>query len=99
MVETEEAALAARLERQVEGDLRAIARLRETLSTDERIVALREQVERQARAQLGERAITAVAYVDVRTDLQDARLLRQRHRVELARARAGYLTTLGIELR
>jgi hypothetical protein len=37
--------------------------------------------------------------VDVRTDLQDARLARQRHRVELARARASYLTTLGIELR
>jgi len=55
-------------------------------------------VERQARAQLDERAITASAYVDVRSKLEEARIARQRHAVELARARARYLTTLGIEL-
>jgi outer membrane protein TolC len=99
IVDSEEAAFTARLQRQVQDELADMERLETALETDERIIALREQVERQARAQLGEHAITAAAYVDVRTDLQDARLLRQRHRVELARARAGYLTTLGIELR
>jgi outer membrane protein TolC len=99
IVDTEEAAFTARLQRQVQDELADMERLETALGTDERIIALREQVERQARAQLEERAITAAAYVDVRTDLQDARLARQRHRVELARARAGYLTTLGIELR
>jgi len=99
IVDTEEAAFTARLQRQVQDELADMERLERALETDERIIALREQVARQARAQFEERAITAAAYVDVRTDLQDARLLRQRHRVELARARASYLTTLGIELR
>jgi outer membrane protein TolC len=99
LVETEEAALAERLDRQVEGDLQAMARLRAALATDERIIALREQVERRAAAQLAERAIPPAEYVDVRTDLQEARLARQRHRVELARAEAHYLVTLGLPLR
>jgi len=99
IVDSEEAAFTARLQRQVQDELADMERLERALETDERIIALREQVVRQARAQFEERAITAAAYVDARTDLQDARLARQRHRVELARARASYLTTLGIELR
>jgi outer membrane protein TolC len=99
IIDSEEAAFTARLQRLVQDELADMERLERALETDERIITLREQVERQARAQFGERVITAAAYVDVRTDLQDARLLRQRHRVELARARASYLTTLGIELR
>lgn len=98
IVDTEEAAFTDRLQREVQDDLQAAARLRAALQTDERIVLLREQVERQARAQLEERAITPAAYVDARTDLQEARIARQRHRVELARARARWLTTLGIEV-
>jgi outer membrane protein len=98
IVDTEEAAFTERLQREVQDEIQAAARLRETLEADDRIVALREQVERQARAQLEERAITPAAYVDARTDLQEARIARQRHRVELERARARYLTTLGIEL-
>ena len=98
-LETEEAALAARLGRQVQDDLHAIDRLRAALAVDERIIALREQVERQARAQLDERVITPADYVDARTDLQEARLARERHAAELARAAADYLTTLGIPLR
>jgi outer membrane protein TolC len=98
MVDTEEAAFTDRLLREVQDELQAVGRLREALAADDRIVALREQVERQARAQLEEHAITAAAYVDVRTDLQEARITRQRHRVELARAQARYLTTLGREL-
>lgn len=98
IVDTEEAAFTARLRREVQDELAEMERLETALAMDERIIALREQVERQARAQVEERAITAAAYVDVRTDLQDARLARQRHRAELARARARYLTTLGIDL-
>jgi hypothetical protein len=95
IVNAEEAAFTAGLERQVQDELVTMERLAATLATDDRIVELREQVERQARAQLAERVITPAQYVTARTDLQDARLARQRHRVELARARAGYLTTLG----
>jgi outer membrane protein TolC len=98
MVDTEEAAFRDRLRREVQDELQTIDRLRDALAADDRIVALREQVERQARAQHDEHAITAAAYVDVRTDLQEARIARQRHRAELARAMARYLTTLGREL-
>lgn len=99
IVATEEAAFTERLRRQVQDDLQSMDRLEATLETDERIIALREQIERQAWVQLDERAITTAAYLDVRTDLQEARVIRRRHLVELARARAHYLTTLGIELR
>lgn len=98
IVDTEEAAFTDRLRREVQDELQAVDRLRETLAGDDRIVALREQVERQARAQLEERVITPAAYVDVRTDLREARIARERHRAELARAMARYLTTLGLEL-
>jgi len=98
VVDTEEEAFTERLGREVQDELQAAERLREALAADERIVALREQVERQACVQLEERAITPAAYVDARTELQEARITRRRHRAELARAQARYLTTLGIEL-
>lgn len=98
-VETEEEALAARLHRQVQDELAHLDRLRGALETDERIIALREQLERQARAQLQERVISPSQYVDARTDLQQARLALLRHAAELARAQADYLTTLGIPVR
>jgi outer membrane protein TolC len=96
IVTTEAAALTARLERQVQDALATIDRLERALELDEQIVVLREQVERQARAQLAERVITPSAYIDVRTDLQNARLAWRQHRIELEQARAQYLTTLGV---
>lgn len=99
ILETEEAAFSARLQRQVQQPLRTMDRLRAALEVDGRIIALRKQVERQARAQLAERAITAATYVDARTDLLESRIILLRHRAELARAQADYLTTLGVELR
>jgi outer membrane protein TolC len=73
--------------------------LKQALADDERIVALRAGIERQARAQLDEGAITAADYVETRTDVLEARLTLEQHRVELARARASYLTTLGLDAR
>jgi outer membrane protein TolC len=99
ILDTEEAAFAERLRRQVERPLAAITRLREALETDERIIALREQIVRQTRAQFDERAVTAAQYVDALTDLEAARVARLRHRVELVQARADYLNILGVELR
>jgi outer membrane protein TolC len=95
---TEEAAFAARLERRAETELHTILRLEAALETDERIIELRAQVERQARRQFAERVLTASTYLTARTDLFEARLARQRHRIELERARARYLGTLGIPL-
>jgi len=96
IVDTNEEALAERLGRDVRDDLAEIDRLTELLDTDDRIVALREQVERQALAQLEEGTITATDYIDRRTELLRARLALRQHSVELVRARAGYLTTLGL---
>jgi outer membrane protein TolC len=96
VVETEEAALGRQLARAVASDLEDIARLKAALAEDERIVALRTEVERQARAQYDEGAITTPEYVEARTDVLQARLELERHRVELAQARSRYLTTLGL---
>ena len=96
VVATEEKALGRRLARAVVTDLEDISRLRAALADDERIVALRTEVERQARAQYDEGAITTPDYVETRTDVLEARLALERHRVELAQARSRYLTTLGI---
>jgi outer membrane protein TolC len=96
VVKTEEAALGRSLARAVATDLEEIGRLRAALADDERIVTLRTEVERQARAQYDEGAVTTPDYVEARTDVLEARLTLERHRVELAQARARYLTTLGI---
>jgi len=96
IVETEEQALGRQLARNVVTDLEDIGRLKAALADDERIVALRTEVERQARAQYEEGAITTPDYVEARTDILEARLVLERHRVELAQARSRYVTTLGL---
>jgi outer membrane protein TolC len=96
VVITEEQALGRSLARAVATTVEDIGRLKAALADDERIVALRTEVERQARAQYDEGAITTPDYVETRTDVLEARLTLERHRVELAQARSTYLTTLGI---
>jgi hypothetical protein len=75
--------------------LESIDRLEQLIATDDQIVTLREVVEQAALAQLEEGTITATQYLDRRTELERARLDQRQHTVELARARAAYLTTLG----
>lgn len=96
VIATEEKALGRSLARAVATDLEDISRLKAALADDERVVALRTEVERQARAQYDEGAITTPDYVEARTDVLEARLELERHRVELAQARSSYLNTLGI---
>jgi outer membrane protein TolC len=96
VLEADEEALARSLARSVAADLEEISRLSSALAEDQRVVALRMEIERQARVQHDEGAITTADYVETRTNVLEARLTLQRHRVELARARAAYLTTLGL---
>ncbi len=96
MVSTEERALADQLARATESDVSDMQRLRAALETDARVVALRGEIEQQARAQFNEGAIPAAEYVETRTDVLEARLTLQRHRAELSQAQARYLTTLGL---
>jgi outer membrane protein TolC len=95
LVATEEAAFADRLDRETRDMLESIDRLEQLIATDDQIVTLREVVEQAALAQLEEGTITATQYLDRRTELERARLDQRQHTVELARARAAYLTTLG----
>jgi outer membrane protein TolC len=98
IVATNEAAFTSGLRRSVQPQLASIARLDTTLALDERIVALREEVERETAAKLREGVITAAEYADRSTELLTAGLARSQHRTELARTRATFLTTLGIEV-
>lgn len=99
IVDSEEAAFADAVQRALAQDLAAVGRLEAALRTDERIIALREQVLRETAARHREGVVTAAEYVDRRTDLTNARLARARHVVELAQANARLLTQMGMEVR
>jgi outer membrane protein TolC len=98
-VETEAAAFRDALRRSAVTDLATIDRLEHVLAVDDEIIALREQIVRETAARFRESTITAAEYVDRQTDLLGARIARGLHRVELAQARAAYLTTLGLQVR
>jgi outer membrane protein TolC len=99
IVSADEAAFAKGVVRATETDLAAIDRLTTALALDDRIVALREDIERSTQARFQERVLTAAEYLDRSTELLQARFARAGHRVELAQAGARLLTTLGLELR
>ena len=75
------------------------ANLQRSLASDERIVTLREQVERSTQLRLQEGVVTASEYLDRSAELLQARFARAGHQVELAQAGARLLTTLGLEVR
>ena len=99
IVTAEESAFTSGLRRAIENDLAAIDRLRGALASDDRILELRDAIDRAARARLREGATTASDYLDRRTEWLTAQFDRARHRVELAQAQAHLLTTLGLEVR
>ena len=98
IVATEQAAFTERVRRGAVRDLAAIDRLAETLDADSAIIALRQRVLDEARLRFSEGVITSDDFVDRETDLLAARLARATHRVELAQARARFLTLVGIEV-
>lgn len=73
--------------------------LAQAVAGDDGIVSLREETAREARVRYDEGVITAAEYIDRETDLLNTRIARATHRVQLAQARATYLTTLGLEVR
>jgi outer membrane protein TolC len=99
IVATEEEEFTASTRRLVERELADIDRLMAALHTDDTIIALRDRIERETRHRYDEAVVTAAEYVDRRNDALAARLTRAGHEVELAQARARYLTTIGLELR
>jgi outer membrane protein TolC len=98
IVATEEAAFTESLRRSAVRDLAAIDRLAETLDADSAIITLRERVLDETRLRFSEGVVTSEDFVERETDLLAARLARATHRVELAEARARFLTLVGIEV-
>jgi outer membrane protein TolC len=96
-VRADEEAFARGLRRGVQDDLATLDQLDEAAPLDDRIVALRESIERETAARYEERVVTAADYVDKQTDVLEARLRRATHRVERAQAQARFLTILGLE--
>ena len=99
IIATEEAAFASSLTRAVVSDLATVDRLDSTLALDDQIVTLRERVEQETVLRFQEGVVTASEYLDRNTDVLEARLARATHKVEQVRARARFLTTLGLEIR
>jgi len=99
VIDTQEQRFSDELLRILQRPLRTVEYMRTALQSDDAIIALREDAEQFARFQFEERAISVSAYTDARSKLQDARIAQLRHRIELARAQAQYLITLGVELR
>jgi len=99
MVASDEAAFQKNIRRSVAHSLASIDQLQSTLSDDDTIVALRERILGETGFRFAEGVITSAEYVDRETDLVNARLARVTHRVQLAQARANFLTSLGIETR
>jgi len=98
IVDAEEASFTEMLRRAIQMDAATIDRLQTALAADDRIVALRESIQRAARLRIDEGVITAADYVDRETETLTAEFDRARHRVELAQAQARLLTTLGLEV-
>ncbi|HKW47046.1 MAG TPA: TolC family protein [Gemmatimonadaceae bacterium] len=92
-------AFTASQQRAVERQLADIDRLTAALRTDDSIIALRERIERETQHRYTEAVVTAAEFVDRRNDVLAARLTRVSHEVELAQARARFLTTVGLEAR
>jgi outer membrane protein TolC len=99
IVAADEEAFVAGIERAVQTDLADLDRLNGTLAMDDRIVSLRESVDRETRLRFDERVATVAEYLDRSNELLEARLNRVRHRVERAEARARFLTSVGLEVR
>ena len=99
IVAADQAAFTKGLGEAIEGDLATIDRLRSALAIDERIIALREQIERGTGLRFREAVVTVSEYLDRSSELLQARFARGDHRVGLAQASARFLATLGLEVR
>jgi outer membrane protein TolC len=98
VVTADEDAFTEQVQRAATQDLATIDRLEAMLALDEDIIALRQRIEEETRVRFAEAVVTSAEFVDRQTDLLAARLTRAIHRVELAQARARFLTTLGLEV-
>ncbi|RMH53953.1 MAG: TolC family protein [Bacteroidetes bacterium] len=95
IIEAQEAAFRRQVRAALVQQREAIARLEAVLERDAAIIALRQRISDEAASRLQNGVITATQYVLERNALQQARQTADLHRIQLAQARALYLTTLG----
>ncbi len=79
----------------VQADIEHIAGLRETIRTDQEIIALHENIVSDAASRLKNGVITAAEYIAELNKRQRAVINRDLHQIELARAWINYQTTTG----
>lgn len=99
IVASEAAAFSARLVRTVDAGLTEVERLEGALALDDRIVALRREIEDETRIRWEARVIGLAEYLDRSGELLDAELAREQRRVALDAARARLLTAAGVEVK
>jgi len=99
IVDADQAAFTKGVREAILNDLATIDRLQDTLAIDDRIIALREDVDRTTKVRFDERVVTASEYIDRNADVLQARYARAGHQAELAQASARVLTTLGLEVK
>jgi outer membrane protein TolC len=99
IVDADQAAFTKGLREGVLSDLATIDRLQDALQLDDRIIALREEVDRSTKVRFDERVVTASEYLDRNAELLQARYAKAGHQTELAQASARFLTTLGLEVK
>jgi outer membrane protein TolC len=95
LVDAQEESLSRQLSIAVRKDATEIHRLRQQLDRDDEVVELRASITRQAASQLENGVITSSDYLTERNAESRARLALEIHRIQLARAKARYLTTIG----
>jgi outer membrane protein TolC len=94
---SEEAALILAFQREGSRDFVQMDWLYSALKSDDEIIGLREKILAETAAKFREGAVTADVYVDKQTDVMSARIAKALHKVELAKAKAGLMNTLGVE--
>ena len=95
LLKTEEQSFSRQLAIALRKDASEITRLQQLIVRDDDVVRLREQITRQAASQLENGVITSTDYLTERNAESRAQLALQIHRIQLAQARARYLTTIG----
>lgn len=96
IAETEAASLIRRLDREIEDELAQLKRIDTAIEQDARVLELREEVLRITRRQLEEGVALSDLYADRLSDLTEARITLERHRIERAQMQTELLATLGL---
>ncbi len=95
LLDAEEKSFSKQISIALRRDAAEIERLRQQIERDADVVKLRERITRQASSQLENGVITSTDYLTEKNAESRSQLALRIHRIQLAQARAAYLTTIG----